>query len=72
MANPKYLRRELAAQYVRETWGIRCSTKYLAKLAVVGGDQTSGRRGVIRFMRPRTSTPGLAVRSDRASDRQAN
>jgi len=37
MTNPKYLRRELAAQYVRETWGIRCSTKYLAKLAVVGG-----------------------------------
>src|SRR5262245_47635691 len=34
---PKYLRREPAAQYVRETWGIRCSPKYLAKLAVVGG-----------------------------------
>lgn len=33
----KYLRRADAALYVRETWGIPCSTKWLAKLAVVGG-----------------------------------
>lgn len=33
----RYLRRADAAHYVRETWGIPCSTKWLAKLAVVGG-----------------------------------
>lgn len=34
---PYYLRRDRAAQHVRETWGLPCSTKWLAKLAVVGG-----------------------------------
>lgn len=33
----RYLRRVDAAQYVRSTWGIPCSPKWLAKLAVVGG-----------------------------------
>ena len=33
----KYLRRADAARYVRSTWGIPCSPKWLAKLAVVGG-----------------------------------
>jgi hypothetical protein len=33
----KYLRRADAAQYVRDTWGIPCSTRWLAKLAVTGG-----------------------------------
>ena len=32
-----YLRRAAAAQYVRETWGLPCSSKWLAKLAVMGG-----------------------------------
>ncbi len=32
-----YLRRAAAAHYVRETWGLPCSTKWLAKLAVTGG-----------------------------------
>ena len=32
-----YLRRTCAAQYIRETWGLPCSSKWLAKLAVVGG-----------------------------------
>ena len=32
-----YLRRAAAAHYVRETWGIPCSSKWLAKLAVTGG-----------------------------------
>ena len=32
-----YLRRAAAARYVRETWGLPCSSKWLAKLAVVGG-----------------------------------
>ncbi len=33
----KYLRRSSAARYVRDVWGLPCSTKWLAKLAVVGG-----------------------------------
>ncbi len=32
-----YLRRAIAAQYVRDKWGLPCSPKWLAKLAVVGG-----------------------------------
>jgi hypothetical protein len=35
--SPVYLRRDKAAQHVRETWGLPCSAKWLAKLAVVGG-----------------------------------
>lgn len=37
MNSTKYLRRADAAHYVRNTWGIPCSTRWLAKLAVVGG-----------------------------------
>jgi hypothetical protein len=33
----RYRRRADAARYVRETWGLPCSTSWLAKLAVVGG-----------------------------------
>lgn len=33
----KFLRRSAAALYVRDTWGIPCSPKWLAKLAVTGG-----------------------------------
>ena len=33
----RYLRRADAASYVRETWGLPCSTRWLAKLAVIGG-----------------------------------
>jgi hypothetical protein len=37
-SNPaKFLRRADAAQYVRTTWGLPCSTRWLAKLAVTGG-----------------------------------
>jgi len=32
-----YLRRDQAAQYIRDVWGIPCSPTWLAKLAVVGG-----------------------------------
>jgi hypothetical protein len=35
--SPVYLRRDKAAQHVRDTWGLPCSTRWLAKLAVVGG-----------------------------------
>lgn len=34
---PKYLRRVEAASYVKDNWGIPCSPKWLAKLAVLGG-----------------------------------
>jgi hypothetical protein len=37
LTQPKYFRREDAARHVRETWGLPCSPKWLAKLAVVGG-----------------------------------
>jgi hypothetical protein len=37
MSSPKYLKRCEAAAHVRNVWGIPCSPKYLAKLAVVGG-----------------------------------
>lgn len=33
----RYFRRAAAAYYVCETWGMPCSAKWLAKLAVVGG-----------------------------------
>lgn len=33
----RYLRRELAARYVRERWGLPCEPSWLAKLAVTGG-----------------------------------
>jgi len=33
----RLLRRGQAGPYVEEKWGIPCSTKWLAKLAVVGG-----------------------------------
>ena len=36
-ATPKYFVRNRAACYVRETWGLPCSPRWLAKLAVVGG-----------------------------------
>lgn len=32
-----YLRRAAAAEYIREKWGFPCSSKWLAKLAVIGG-----------------------------------
>ena len=35
--SPKFLRRIEAARYVRDTWSIPCSPRWLAKLAVVGG-----------------------------------
>jgi hypothetical protein len=33
----RYLRRTDAARHIRETWGLPCLPKWLAKLAVVGG-----------------------------------
>jgi hypothetical protein len=33
----RYFMRSDAARYVRESWGLPCSPRWLAKLAVVGG-----------------------------------
>jgi hypothetical protein len=35
--SPLYLRRDRAARHIREHWGLPCSPRWLAKLAVVGG-----------------------------------
>jgi hypothetical protein len=35
--SPLYLRRDSAARHIREHWGLPCSPRWLAKLAVVGG-----------------------------------
>jgi hypothetical protein len=37
MNSPNYLRRVDAARHVREAWGLPCSPRWLAKLAVTGG-----------------------------------
>jgi hypothetical protein len=34
---PKYLNRQCASEHIEKTWGLRCSARTLAKLAVVGG-----------------------------------
>lgn len=34
---PIFINRRAAAKYFRESWGMRCSEKWLAKLAVMGG-----------------------------------
>ena len=42
---PKLLRRDDAADYVRQTWGLPCSRGLLAKLAVNGGGPVFHRAG---------------------------
>lgn len=49
---PLYLRRSAAAQYVRDRWGQPCSTKWLAKLAVVGGGPIYRKAGRIPLYAP--------------------
>lgn len=34
---PKYLQRTAAATYIQSAWGLRCSKRQLANLAVTGG-----------------------------------
>ena len=36
-APPRYMRRNEAAEYLKETWGVRVATGTLMKLASVGG-----------------------------------
>lgn len=40
-----YLTRRFAAKYVRETYGVRCSEKWLAKLVVTVGGPTYWKNG---------------------------
>ena len=59
MTTPNYLRRENAARHVRETWGLPCSPKWLAKLAVVGGGPLFRKAAGFRvFTSPLTTTSG--------------
>jgi hypothetical protein len=51
-APSRYLRREQAAQYVREIWGLPCSTRWLAKLAVVGGGPVYRKAGKFPLYQP--------------------
>jgi hypothetical protein len=41
----RYLRRRDAAEYVRNEWGLPCSEKWLAKLAVTGGGPVYSKAG---------------------------
>jgi hypothetical protein len=49
---PRYFRRVHAAHYVRETWGIPCSPKWLAKLAVTGGGPIYRKAGRFPIYKP--------------------
>jgi hypothetical protein len=48
----RYLRRADAARYVRETWGLPCSAKWLAKLAVTGGGPIFRKAGRFPIYQP--------------------
>jgi hypothetical protein len=52
MLSPVYLRRDKAAQHVRDIWGLPCSPRWLAKLAVVGGGPVFRRAGRIPIYAP--------------------
>lgn len=61
--SPVYLRRDKAAQHVRDTWGLPCSTRWLAKLAVVGGGPIYRKAGRTPIYAPRSNQfrTGLAM-----------
>lgn len=48
----RYFRRAEAAHYVRQTWGMPCSSKWLAKLAVVGGGPIYRKAGRVPLYAP--------------------
>lgn len=48
----KYLRRSDAAHYVQSTWGMPCSIKWLAKLAVTGGGPVYQKAGRFPLYKP--------------------
>jgi hypothetical protein len=49
---PRLLRRREAAKYLRDTWGVPCAEKTLAKLAVVGGGPSFRLYGRIPLYEP--------------------
>ena len=63
--SPVYLRRDKAAQHVRDTWGLPCSPRWLAKLAVMGGGPIFRKAGRIPITRHRIWTPGRNPASER-------
>jgi hypothetical protein len=48
----RMLRRAEAAQYARDTWGLPCATRTLAKLAVLGGGPLFRKAGRIPLYDP--------------------
>jgi hypothetical protein len=48
----RYLRRHEAARYITEAWGVPCTTKSLAKLAVVGGGPEFRKAGPFPLYEP--------------------
>lgn len=52
MTTARYLRRTDAARHIRENWGVPCSTKWLAKLAVVGGGPVYRKAGRVPIYAP--------------------
>lgn len=48
----KYFRRADAAHYIRSTWGMPCSAKWLAKLAVTGGGPIYQKAGRFPLYKP--------------------
>lgn len=82
MTSPHYLRRNAAAAYIQERWGLPCSRAWLAKLAVVGGGpiyRKAGRTPIYapcdldawaqkRIGAPQRSTSDVAAASMRSLD----
>jgi hypothetical protein len=80
---PRYLRREEAARYIRETWGLPCAPKWLAKLAVEGGGPAFRKAGRFPMYAPseldkwaegrlgasQTSTTAYSLTRESARDR---
>jgi hypothetical protein len=65
MNSPNYLRRVDAARHVREAWGLPCSPRWLAKLAVTGGGPIYRKAG-----RTPIYSPGRFGRLGRGADRR--
>ena len=51
-ATVRYLRRAATAHYVRDTWGLPRSAKWLAKLAVIGGGPIYRKAGRVPLHAP--------------------
>lgn len=60
--NQVYLTRRRAAEYVRANFGMRCSEKWLAKLAVTGGGPCFWKDGRTVLYRPYDLDAWVAAR----------